>query len=65
MYGDKLWKETKRVIERMGEVIMRGTGRMRDKITTINYCLNATVLYRMQYCTWSLEKYRKLDVALN
>ena len=24
---------------------MRSTGRMRDKITTINYCLKATVLY--------------------
>ena len=65
MYGDKQWKETKKVIERMGEVILRGTGRMRDKITTINYCLKATVLYRMQHCTWGFEKYKKLDVALN
>ena len=65
MYGDKQWKETKKVIERMGEVILRGTGRMRDKITTINYCLKATVLYRMQHCTWGLDKYKKLDIALN
>ena len=43
MYGDKQWEETKKVIERMGEVILRSTGRMRDKVTAINYCLKATV----------------------
>ena len=65
LYGDRQWKETKKVIEKMGEVIMRSTGRMRDKITAINYCLKATVLYRIQYCTWGLDKYRELDIAMN
>ena len=38
---------------------------MRDKIMVVNYCLKATVLYRLQHCTWSLGKYKELDRVLN
>ena len=49
----------------MGELIYRSSGRMRDKVTAINYCIKSTVLYRLQYCTWGIDKYKKLDVELN
>ena len=65
MQGKKQWESIKETIERIGNDILRGTGRMRDKVMVINYCLKATVLYRMQYCTWSLGQYMELDRALN
>ena len=65
MNGNKQWESIKETILRMGEEILRGKGRMRDKVMVINYCLKSTVLYRMQYCTWDLEKYKELDRTLN
>ena len=44
---------------------MKGKGRMRDKTTVLNYCLKATILYRMQYCTWDIEKFRSLDRTMD
>ena len=64
-HNRKQWEDVKLVIERMGEVIMRGRGRMRDKITVLNYCLRATILYRMQHCTWDIDKYKALDKVIN
>ena len=65
MHGRTQWEEIKKTIERIGEEITRGKGRMRDKIMVVNYCLKATVLYRLQHCTWSLGKYKELDRVLN
>ena len=65
MQGKQQWVSIKETIERIGNDILRGTGRMRDKVMVINYCLKATVLYSMQYCTWSLDQYKELDRALN
>ncbi len=48
----------------MGDVI-RGNGRARDKITVLNYCLKASILYRMQFTTWDLAKYKELDGVMN
>jgi hypothetical protein len=56
-HNKKQWEDIKLVIERMGNIIMRGKGTNRDKVTVLNYCLRATVLYRMQYCAWGLEKF--------
>jgi hypothetical protein len=63
--GTRQWTEIKDTIERIGEEIIRGKGRARDKAMVVNYCMKATVLYRLQYCTWELEKYKKLDACLN
>ncbi len=65
MHGRTQWDEIKKTIERIGEEITRGKGRMRDKVMVVNYCLKATVLYRLQHCTWSLGKYKELDRVLN
>jgi hypothetical protein len=64
-HNKKQWEDVRLVIERMGEIIMRGKGRTREKVIVLNYCLKATVLYRMQYCTWDLGKYKELDKVMN
>ena len=38
---------------------------MRDKILILNACLKSTILYRLQHCTWGLNKYRLIDVKVN
>jgi len=65
MQGKQQWNEIKKKIEKIGEEIIKGKGRMRDKVMVVNYCLKATVLYRLQYCTWRLDKYVALDKILN
>ena len=47
MYNEKQFVETKKVVEGMGQKILRSTGRMRDKILVLNSCLKSTILYRL------------------
>jgi hypothetical protein len=65
LHNEDQWNNINTTIEKMGEIIMRGRGRMRDKITAINYCLKSTILYRLQYCTWGIVKYQELDQTLD
>ena len=51
MYNEKQFVEVKKVVEGMGQKIMKSSGRMRDKIQVLNACLKSTILYRLQYCT--------------
>ncbi len=63
--GRKQWEEINETIKRIGEEVIRGKGRMRDKAMVVNYCLKATVLYRLQYCTWDIGNFKELDKAMN
>ena len=44
---------------------MNSKGRARDKIMILNSCLKSTILYRLQYCTWGLKKYKEIDKKVN
>ena len=65
LYNNKQLEEVKKVISGMGAKIERSNVRMRDKILILNSCLKSTILYRLQHCTWGLNKYKIIDAKVN
>ena len=59
--NDKQFEAIKEALETVGSRILRHKGRVGDKLLALEYCLRSTIVYRMQYCIWGLDRYNELD----
>jgi hypothetical protein len=61
MKNRELWNGIAAKIEDLGWRIARTWVRAGDKLMAMNYNLRSNICYRLQFATWSLDKYKKLD----
>jgi hypothetical protein len=61
--SNKQFEVLKETLECLGARILRHKGRVGDKLLALEYCLRANIVYRMQFCTWGLERFAELDKA--